>query len=383
MPSDLDLVGGQNFTSKIKSLLDLRNIKTYGFRGEAFFMIFKCSQIDIITKPEGYSGVWKRRFPNLSELVNRNDVPEILKSGKGTVVKIDDLFFNFPVRRQMMKKKSTTQIVHSLRKCVLGILLIHPDIKLTLHVNNTMVINSKNISKCMDYPSKLALSFQNVFGNPVPFDELKFISSSFKSYQVKGLISLNPIQTKDYQHIFINSRRYDDAKFISSLDKLFQSTKYVERSWNSYTVKSVGSPYNSHPVLIIKCDSPLEVSDLLQDPRKNVLQSEHLKILHPLITNVVTSFLKHLGYEVSTPELPQPPAFLFDEIAHFNNDKSLVSPLPKTYSEKIETSKIMKRSIPKLSSILQQVPKDRSCLLYTSRCVKRQHLQRLTQLTVP
>jgi len=92
---DLALCTQAHTTSKISAEDDLLSLATLGFRGEALSSIQAVSSLEITTTRNGHDA-WKLEFGKV--------IPAVL--AKGTIVKIDGLFSNFPARRQFMKRAS-------------------------------------------------------------------------------------------------------------------------------------------------------------------------------------------------------------------------------------------------------------------------------------
>lgn len=85
-------------TSKIKKKEDLFNILTLGFRGEALYSISAVSKINIYTRHFNDSMGWK-----LSAVGGEiKDLREYYIE-KGTLIEVEDLFFNIPARRKFLK----------------------------------------------------------------------------------------------------------------------------------------------------------------------------------------------------------------------------------------------------------------------------------------
>lgn len=362
-PNCLNILGSRNVTSKIRSLQELPRISTYGFRGEALYMILQCSRMNIVTKPIGYSGVWKTEFTGTVRLCTNTERDAFASSQNGTIVNVRDLFYNLPVRREMHKRRALSDILNELRTDALSILIKNPKVFLKVYVNGDLKISSWRTHQSLDAPQRIVGSLRDVFGDIIPEEQLKYVSASFKSYSVKGIISTHPIMSKDYQYIFINGRKYEDSKFFSLINRQFQATKYVEKNWESFSVKSVGTPYNSYPLFLISCDGPLDISDLIQDPGKTIFQSQTLNILSPLILNVVLSFLRHLGYDISK-EFPQPVEKYFIDKPEFYNGVNKPFTLPTITKSSYNTSKMSKsKHKKKLLDVLKSPPKDNSIIL--------------------
>jgi len=96
---DLALALERHATSKIASLEDLEAVGTMGFRGEALAAISSVARTKITSRARGASHAWK-----VSE---REHEPMPAALNGGTVVEVDDLYYNTPARRKFLKSDST------------------------------------------------------------------------------------------------------------------------------------------------------------------------------------------------------------------------------------------------------------------------------------
>ncbi|MCF7835395.1 DNA mismatch repair endonuclease MutL [Candidatus Gracilibacteria bacterium] len=101
--SDMDLVLERYATSKINNENDLLHIKNYGFRGEALASIAEVSKITVISKTK-YSEIATKLIRRGGENIIKN-VPVGFDSG--TIVSVEDIFYNVPVRLKFMKSPQT------------------------------------------------------------------------------------------------------------------------------------------------------------------------------------------------------------------------------------------------------------------------------------
>ncbi|KAF8405555.1 hypothetical protein HHK36_010462 [Tetracentron sinense] len=121
----LVLLGERYATSKLHCLAEMdASTGSFGFRGEALGSLSDVSLLEIITKargrPNGYCKVMKGfKCLYLGIYANRQDV--------GTTVIVRDLFYNQPVRRKYMQS-SPKKVLHSVKKCVLRIALVRPQV---------------------------------------------------------------------------------------------------------------------------------------------------------------------------------------------------------------------------------------------------------------
>src|SRR6266487_584859 len=97
-PEDARLAIERHATSKIRRADDLAAITTLGFRGEALPSIASVSHFTLRTRLRGQQSGTEIR-------VNGGTVASIIEIGtaEGTVVQVDDLFYNLPARRKFLK----------------------------------------------------------------------------------------------------------------------------------------------------------------------------------------------------------------------------------------------------------------------------------------
>ncbi len=96
---ELGLALERHATSKILTLSDLECVGTMGFRGEALAAIAAVARTTITSRAEGSTHAWK---------VDATDgvlTPAALNAG--SVVDVQDLYYNTPARRKFLKSEST------------------------------------------------------------------------------------------------------------------------------------------------------------------------------------------------------------------------------------------------------------------------------------
>lgn len=97
--ADLSLAVSRHATSKLRSLDDLESISSLGFRGEALPSIASVSRFKLASKNKQDEMAW--------ELSGDGTDPVPSSLPKGTVVTVNDLFFNVPARRKFLKTERT------------------------------------------------------------------------------------------------------------------------------------------------------------------------------------------------------------------------------------------------------------------------------------
>lgn len=309
--SDLNILATQNYTSKIRKMNDLVTMKTYGYRGDALYSISNVSKLFVCSKKKDYNSAWMRKFPSKSVMLSENTILPIdpfwkicawSRTKSGTVVIVEDMLYNLPVRRRILKEEPPFKTFNTIKADMLQILVMHPMISLNvqytdkLRINTEVLFRSKNITEGLTKHQQMSQVLRNVFGAIIPPDMLKKVSLKFNEYQIEGIISKMPVRLKDLQFIYINGRRYADSAFQGYVDSLFQAQDFGEKSMSLLKTKSVGKPYRSHPVFILDVRCPQTIDDLLQDPAKKIVKPSHIRTIEPLIVKTIRSFLTFQGY---------------------------------------------------------------------------------------
>ena len=99
-PDDVGLVFTRHSTSKIRSIGDLTECATLGFRGEALASIASVARVTITTRTRGSGAVTGTRIVCAGgEIVEKKEAG----SPPGTTVIVEDIFYNTPVRKKFQK----------------------------------------------------------------------------------------------------------------------------------------------------------------------------------------------------------------------------------------------------------------------------------------
>ncbi|KAL3128157.1 MutL-like ATPase [Cryptosporidium hominis] len=90
-------------TSKLTSMKDIQSLKTFGFRGEALSSISFVSQLSITSKTEMSDCAYRASFSDGKMI---SELEEVALAKRGTIVQINDLFYNMPSRQRAMGSAS-------------------------------------------------------------------------------------------------------------------------------------------------------------------------------------------------------------------------------------------------------------------------------------
>lgn len=124
---DALLALSRHATSKLRSLEDLGEIHTMGFRGEALPTIASVSRFSLVTAEPGAAEGTRVEVEGGAPPSTASAAPI-----PGTTVVVDDLFFNTPARRKFLKRVET-ETRHCL-DAVVRLALAHPEV--AFHVDH-------------------------------------------------------------------------------------------------------------------------------------------------------------------------------------------------------------------------------------------------------
>ncbi len=124
--AQMPLALARHATSKIASLTDLENVMTLGFRGEALASIASVAQLTLTSRSSDEPHAW--------QISGNADSPVTPASGaQGTLIDVQDLYYNTPARRKFLKTEQT-EYGHC-AEVVRRIALARPDVSFTVTHN--------------------------------------------------------------------------------------------------------------------------------------------------------------------------------------------------------------------------------------------------------
>jgi DNA mismatch repair protein MutL len=207
-PTDARMCFERHATSKINSIDDLFNLRTMGFRGEALASIASVAQVELITRQAS------------DELGTKL----ILEGGKvhshesivcptGTRMRVKNLFFNIPARRQFLKEDST-ELNHILSEFE-RVALAHPSVKMEL-ISNGNILYSLT-------PGNYFQRIEGLFGKNLS-KHLLFFEEHTDIVKLKGYITEpeHASKRKKNHFFFVNDRFIRSPYFTRAIYDAFQ-----------------------------------------------------------------------------------------------------------------------------------------------------------------
>ena len=214
-PEDARLAIERHATSKIRRTEDLAAILTLGFRGEALPAIASVSHVVLRTRARGEQSGTEIR-------VNGGAIAAVTEAGaaEGTMVEVNDLFYNLPARRKFLKSDGAESAQVS--RIVTQLALAYPEIGFTLTSAGRTVV------RC---PPALSLRdrLYQLYGERSDLIEVRKEAGGLRlTGYVAALAEQGP--TRGPQNIFVNRRIVKDRTIAHAILDAYSVASIKERS---------------------------------------------------------------------------------------------------------------------------------------------------------
>jgi len=214
-PDDARLAIERHATSKIRRADDLGAITTLGFRGEALPSIASVSHFLLRTRARGQQAATEIR-------VNGGVISGVAEVGapEGTLIEVNDLFYNLPARRKFLKADSAESAQVS--RIVTQLALAYPDVGFVL------TNGPRTVVQCPPAASPRERLFQ-LYGDR---EDLIEIRKEAGGLRVAGFVAALAEQgpTRGPQNVFINRRIVKDRTIAHAIIDAYSTASIKERS---------------------------------------------------------------------------------------------------------------------------------------------------------
>ncbi len=269
-------------TSKISVAEDLENVATLGFRGEAVASIASVSNMRITSKvKDGACYSLSCQGGEIGKITSAS-------GADGTEVRVENLFFNTPVRYTFLKSDKAEEA--DITTFVTRFILNRSDIAFTYYVNGKKVLQSFGTG---DEEAFLSVYGANVLNNCYKIDAEKH------GVKIRGYIGNQNFSkaNKSYQSVFLNGRYILNATVASA----------ISSAYGAYLMK------RQYPFYVLHVEVPREIVDVNVHPNKADVRFADNKIIFGCIHSVIAAVLdgnsKALEYVApSNEERATPPS---------------------------------------------------------------------------
>lgn len=202
-------------TSKISRLEDLQKITSLGFRGEALASIAAVSRLTLASRQSGQDHAWQIQMDGKSIL---QLIPSSLPTG--TMLDVNDLYFNIPARRKFLKSE-TTEFAHC-DEILKRIALSQSGIEFVLQHNGKM----RRQLRAANPAQRIISILGEEFGQTAAL-----VDEQSADMRLHGMVALPAYarSSRDAQYFFVNNRFVNDKLISHALREAYRDVLHLER----------------------------------------------------------------------------------------------------------------------------------------------------------
>ncbi len=282
-------------TSKISTLKDLDDIKSLGFRGEALASIASVSKLKILSKTSDQQ-LGSFIYVEGGEILEFDDCG----AQNGTVVTVNNLFFNTPAREKFLKtaRSEESEITSVIIKFILG----NPDISFKYIADGEVLYQS--------FGDGLESAMVNVYGVDV-IKNCFYIDVEKNGLFIKGYVG---------KHHYTKGNRSGQTVFLNGRNVVNQTiSAAISNAYSSYLMK------HRYPFYVINVQIPTSLVDVNVHPNKLDVRFANNQVVYGSIYSVVSKVLdgSSEALNIIKQEQPKPLVntsdFNVDYVTHNNN----------------------------------------------------------------
>ncbi len=261
---DMELAMSRHATSKITVADDLLDVRGFGFRGEALASIASVSRFTISSKTIDSDIGWELILDG-----GRLTSFKPCSQNVGTVVKVEDLFFNTPVRRKFLKAERTEN--RQIEDAVLRLSLSNLDVGFTISGTTT----KEKILAPGYTEDRLKLAFSGDFVN-----ESIYVDSETDGLSLRGWIGLPALNRRwaDQQFFCVNGRPVRDKLIGHAVKQAYSDVMFHGRN----------------PVFALFLELPRAMVDVNVHPTKHEIRFREQRTVHDFIFGTLNKLLREV-----------------------------------------------------------------------------------------
>ncbi len=272
---DAELAVERHATSKIRTAVDLAAIRTLGFRGEALPSIASVSRFRLRTRARG-------ELAGTEVLIDAGRARAVRETGapEGTLVEVEDLFFNLPARRKFLKADTAEsgQVSRLVTQMALG----YWDVGFLLRNGARRVIEAPPAGSFEE-------RFYQIYGDR---PDLVPVVKDAAGISVRGLVAALGEQgpVRGPQHVFVNRRMVRDRTITHAIQQAYSVATIKERS----------------PEVHLFLDLPPDRVDVNVHPSKAEVRFLDQGLVHEILRRAIIDALGRTGAPELVLHAPQP-----------------------------------------------------------------------------
>ena len=284
-PDDLKLALSHHCTSKIQNDEDLYTLSTLGFRGEALASVAAVARVKIESKQQ--EGEQAFCIESQGGVIDDELVPTALQAG--TIVQVNDLFYNVPARRKFLRKHATE--ANHIAKVIEQVALSHFDKHIRLTVDKRVKYDFLAAAE----PDKHLKRIEGILGRDFANHAHPILHEAM-GMKLSGWVA-NPNFDRaqpNMQYTFINGRNVSDNVMRSAIREGYKDVLFGGR----------------HPAYVLFLDMAPQGVDVNVHPSKQEVRFRDHALVRRFLTEAIDTAMNRLTpgqhVEVVVPSTPPP-----------------------------------------------------------------------------
>ena len=206
---DMEIAFERHATSKIRNASDLKDVKSMGFRGEALASIAAISKVSLKSKTANTD----MGYETIVEGGNIISTQEA-SAQNGTVITVENLFYNTPVRYKFLKRDFTES--GYIEDCITRIALIHPEIAIKYINSGKKIIQTTGNGSLKD-------TIYSIYGKDIA-ENILDVDYDYEGIHISGVIGKPEIarSNKSNQIFYVNKRNIKDKTLSAATEQAFK-----------------------------------------------------------------------------------------------------------------------------------------------------------------
>jgi len=305
-------------TSKLKNIVDLDSLSTLGFRGEALASISSVSEVTLSSKSKNQDIASKIMLSGGKVTFEGND-----SRAEGTVISVENLFFNTPARLKFLKKGVSE--LNYVKDVVRMLILANPSVRIELSNEEGTLLRNEG--------GTLADAIFSVYGAKTADNLLEISDEHGGAIKVSGFTSKVDYTkaNRTYQTIIVNGRAVEDQTIQTA----------VEKAYSEYLMK------RTYPMFVLDILMPFDDVDVNVHPSKTEVRfrDKHavFSAVYHAVQNTINNSLKNVTFGFDVEQNPTENSQNTTKQSDFSNNFD-VDPVRKpqvNYAQtSIDTSKL-------------------------------------------
>jgi DNA mismatch repair protein MutL len=243
--NEAELAFARHATSKLHDLEDLERIQTLGFRGEALASIASVAQVSLLTRIDDESAGSFLRLEGGRLVEHRAAGTPV-----GTVITVENLFFNTPARLKFMKAETTER--RHIDAVVTRYAMAYPNVRFALVQDGRVTFSTSGSGDLADV--LIEVLGVETMRDMLPINPVEPLRPDLPDITVYGYTSAPHLNrnTRNHVTLFVNGRHIQDTSL----------TYAVSQSYHTLM------PADRYPISVVMITLPPEDVDVNVHPAK-------------------------------------------------------------------------------------------------------------------